>query len=111
MEGKCRQITTFPFSRFCFALPNDFFFNVGHEDVGKCDCHYFGTHRGAMGLEKVLSTELETIFLEYEAKYIFKISERDRRVVIVESFVCFAYWLNSFLLWYVCIQACNIQRN
>ena len=26
---------TFPFSRFCFALPNNFFFNECHEDVGK----------------------------------------------------------------------------
>ena len=58
---------TFPFSRFCFALPNNFFFNVCHEDVGKRDCH-FGTHSGAMGLEKIVSTELERIFLEYEQK-------------------------------------------
>ena len=62
-----------------------------HEDVGKCDCH-FGTHRGAMGLEKIVSTEPERIFLEYEAKHIFKVSGRDRRVVVVESFVCFSPW-------------------
>ena len=48
-----------------------------------------------MGLEKILSRELEIIFLEYEAKHIFKVSGRDRRVVIVESFVRFAYCLNS----------------
>ena len=57
---------TFPFSRFCFALPYYFFFNVGHKDVGKGDCH-FGIHRGATGVEKIFSMVLERIFLEYEA--------------------------------------------
>ena len=33
----------------------------------------FGTHHGAMGLEKIVSTELERIFLKYEAKHIFKL--------------------------------------
>ena len=61
----------------------------------------FGTHCGARGLEKVFPTELERIFLEYEAKHILKVLGWDRRVVVVESFVCFAYCYNSFLLWYV----------
>ena len=70
---------TFPFSRFCFALPDDFFFNECHEDVGKRDCH-FGTHSGAMGLEKIVSTELERIFLEYEEK---SMSKRGRLLTLI----------------------------
>ena len=34
---------------------------------------YFGIHHGAMGLEKIVSTELERIFLKYEAKHILKV--------------------------------------
>ena len=70
---------TFPFFRFCFALPSDFFFNECHEDVGKRDCH-FGTHSGAMGLEKIVSTELERIFLEYEEK---SMSKRGRLLTLI----------------------------
>ena len=79
-----------------------------HEDVGKCNC-YLGTHHGIMGLEKIVSTVLGRIFLEYEAKRIFKVSGWDRRVAVVELFKFFAYCPNFFLLLYVCMKVCNIQ--
>ena len=70
---------------------------MGHEDIGKSNCH-FGTYCGGRGLEKIAPTELERIFLEYEAKHILKVLGWDRRVAVVESFVCFAYCCNSFVV-------------
>ena len=67
----------FPFSRFCFTLPNDFFFNVGHEDVGKCACHFDSHIKGSYTQEArvihPIYAPLKHCNLRYSMRCIFKL--------------------------------------
>ena len=51
-----------------------------------------------MNLEIVFSVELEQIFFEYEAEYLFKVVRWDRRTVVVVFVVCFAYYCDALIL-------------
>lgn len=63
----------------------------------------------SVNLVIVFSVELERIFSEYEAEYLFKIGGRDGRTVVVVFVVCFAYYCDALILRDVCIQACYIH--
>ena len=36
---------------------------------------------------------------------------RNRRVVFVEVFICFADNFNALVLWYICVRTCDVHRN
>ena len=63
---------TFPYFWLDSALIKHFCFDFCHEEIGESD-RYFCSHGGSVNLEIVFYVELEQIFFEYEAEYLFKV--------------------------------------
>ena len=85
-----------------------FCFDFCHKEIGESN-HHFRSHGCSVNLEIVFSVELERIFFEYKAEYLFKVVERDGRTAVVVFVVCFAYFCDALILRNVCMQACYIH--
>ena len=58
--------------RLVFAFTKHFCFDFYHEEIGECNRH-FCSHGPSVNLEIVFSVELERIFFECKAEYLFKV--------------------------------------
>ena len=106
---KTSSYVTFPYFQLDSAVTKHFCFEFYHGEIGGESDRHFCSHGRSVNLEIVFSVELERIFFEYEAEYLFKVVRQDGRTVVVVFVVCFAYYCDALILRDVCIQACYIH--